>query len=160
MRNFRARTANRGKDKPDQQVYIAIFRRSSRKPNLLIWLARIYTKELPRCCDPAASKMVSQTVWRRAVSLPRYAFVTIKNIAAQNNLPSCFFDVSRYNADNAIRRGRFYGKGRLPGEVAGNGVCIYSEYSLHDGSGQPEITGVQEMTIIIMTEDTEHEETI
>lgn len=40
-----------------------------------------------------------------------------------------------------------------------NGVCIYSEYSLNDGSGQPEIKGIQEMTISIV-EDTEHEEAV
>lgn len=56
--------------------------------------------------------------------------------------------------------GDFMGKAVCRVRSLENGVCIYSEYSLHDGSGQPEITGVQEMTIIIMTEDTEHEETI
>ena len=40
-----------------------------------------------------------------------------------------------------------------------NGVCIDSEYSLNDGTGQPEIKGIQEMTIIIV-EDTDHEEAI
>ena len=40
-----------------------------------------------------------------------------------------------------------------------NGVCIYSEYSLNDGSGQPEIKGIQEMTIHIL-EDAGHEETV
>ena len=41
----------------------------------------------------------------------------------------------------------------------GNGVCIYSEYSLNDGTGQPEIKAIQEMTITNM-EDTDHEEAI
>lgn len=40
-----------------------------------------------------------------------------------------------------------------------NGVSIYSEYSLNDGSGQPEINGIQEMTITIM-EDADHEESV
>ena len=40
-----------------------------------------------------------------------------------------------------------------------NGVSIYSEYSLNDGSGQPEINGIQEMTITIL-EDADHEEPI
>ena len=40
-----------------------------------------------------------------------------------------------------------------------NGVSIYSEYSLNDGSGQPEINGIQEMTITMM-EDTDHEEPV
>ena len=40
-----------------------------------------------------------------------------------------------------------------------NGVSIYSEYSLNDGSGQPEISGIQEMTITMM-EDADHEESV
>ena len=40
-----------------------------------------------------------------------------------------------------------------------NGVSIYSEYRLSDGSGQPEINGIQEMTITMM-EDTDHEEPV
>lgn len=40
-----------------------------------------------------------------------------------------------------------------------NGVSIYSAYRLSDDSGQPEIKGIQEMTIHIL-EDAGHEETV
>lgn len=40
-----------------------------------------------------------------------------------------------------------------------NQLCIYAEYSLNDGSEQPEIKGIQEMTIKVM-EDHNNEESL